>query len=52
MMKQHAKHFETVAQYAAAGMRDHAIRYLQGMLRAAMSARAANEIKQEIEKYL
>jgi len=52
MMKQHTKHFQTAAQYAALGMRDHAIRYLQGMLRAAMSAKAAKEIQQEIAKYL
>jgi len=51
-MKQHTRHFEIVAQAAAMGDTDYAIRYLQGMLRSAASARAEKEIKLELAKYL
>jgi len=50
-MKQHIRHFQIAAQYAASGDKVSAIRYLEGMLRSAMSNRAAKEIQQEIAKY-
>ena len=51
-MKQHTRHFEIAAQAAAMGNTDYAVRYLQGMLRSAASARAEKEIKLELAKYL
>jgi len=50
-MKQHTKHFQIAAQYAASGDKASAIRYLESMLRSAMSARAIKEIQAEISKY-
>ena len=52
MMKQHTRHFQIAAQHAALGNPEIAIRYLEGMLRSAMSDRAAKEIRAEIAKYL
>jgi hypothetical protein len=51
MMKQHTKHFEIASQYSALGNNEAAIRYLEGMLRSAMSNRAVKEIQAEIAKY-
>ena len=52
MLKQHTRHFQIAAQASALGQNDYAIRYLQGMLRSAASARAEKEIKNELAKYL
>jgi hypothetical protein len=51
-MKQHIRHFQIAAQAVAMGNKEYAINYLQGMLRAAASKRAENEIKLELAKYL
>ena len=51
MMKQHTRHFEIAAQHSALGNTEAAIRYLEGMLRSAMSNRAVKEIQAEIAKY-
>ena len=51
MMKQHTKHFEIASQHSALGNTEAAIRYLEGMLRSAMSNRAVKEIQAEIAKY-
>lgn len=51
MMKQHTRPFQIAAQHAALGNKEAAIRYLEGMLRSAMSNRAVKEIEAEIAKY-
>lgn len=51
MLKQHARSFQIAAQHAALGNKETAIRYLEAMLRSAMSDRAAKEIQREIAKY-
>lgn len=50
MMKQHTRHFQIAAQHATLN-KEAAIRYLEGMLRSAMSNRAVKEIQAEIAKY-
>ena len=52
-MKQHTRPFEIAAQNASLGEEGRliAIRYLEGMLRSAMSNRATKEIQAEIAKY-
>lgn len=50
MLKQHTRPFQIAAQHAALN-KEAAIRYLEGMLRAAMSNRAVKEIQAEIAKY-
>lgn len=50
-MKQHIRHFQIAAQYSAMGDKEAAIRYLEGMLRSAMSNRAVKDIQAEIAKY-
>ena len=51
MMKQHTRPFQIAAQHAALGNTETAIRYLEGMLRSAMSNKAVKEIQAEIAKY-
>jgi hypothetical protein len=51
MMKQHTRPFQIAAQHAALGNTETAIRYLEAMLRSAMSNRATKEIQAEIAKY-
>ena len=54
MQKQHKRHFEVCALAAKNGGewgRNHAVEYLEGMIRSAMSNRAIKEIKEEIAKY-
>ena len=50
MMKQHTRHFQIAAQHAALN-KETAIRYLEAMLRSAMSNKAVKEIQAEIAKY-
>ena len=55
MQKQHKRHFEICALSAKNGGewgRNHAIKYLEGMLPSCMSNRAIKEIKEEIAKYI
>lgn len=51
MLKQHTRPFAVAAQHAALGNKESAIRYLEAMLRSAMSNRAVTEIRAEIAKY-
>jgi hypothetical protein len=52
MMKQHTRHFEIAAKAASNGNKEYAIRYLQGMIRSAMSNKALKEIQLEVAKYI
>jgi hypothetical protein len=53
MQKQHIKHFSTVEKVVTAtGNKEYAVKYLQSMLRSAMSKKAIKEIQTEIAKYL
>jgi len=52
MQKQHIAHFNIASKAARNGNKEYAIRYLQGMLRSAMSKKATKEIQTEISKYL
>lgn len=53
MQKQHVAHFNNVKKVVTAtGNKQYAVKYLQSMLRSAMSKKAVKEIQTEMAKYL
>jgi len=52
MQKQHIGHFKIASKAASNGNKEYAVKYLQSMLRSAMSKKAIKEIQTEIVKYL